>query len=369
VAVYGPARRKRTADATSLSRRVVVVADNHISGGRRRGRSCRSHGEATGQVLELLAYLESASVAVVVFSIAVTCWLVAVATLFSWMSGFVLTALLTTRIHRKCLCRSHRQECMSRESGRFTSDRRDPGQSVWRGQEDWESGVSDGVSVVGGDLVYESAIHPIYGSDFYFFDDWGDGGLETRDSTSEVSYNGATGQYRPSWTTDAGSPNVVDGALEINSGDGVLCDVDLNLNEEVTWLWKNVDPRRGGTGNSDESSLQLWSESTSRLSGYPSETLYPGYLLEIRRRASADELRLSKILADQSVERLVFKASVSWPKDIQVKRSVSGEWRVWLGDHLVGSAVDTELDSPQYIGFGGRSAQNIGLRIEEFVVF
>lgn len=242
---------------------------------------------------------------------------------------------------------------MSEKTGRFVSDKRDPGGCLWSGRDDWESGDVSDIAIEEDRLVFRDILHSQYGNDFYLYDDWMDGSLKTRDGSSETEYNGVTGIYRPTWTVDSGSPSVTDDKLKINSGDGVVCKLNLDLTEEITWIWKQVDPRSGGAGNSDESSLQLWSESETRLTGYPSETLYPGYLLEIRRQASADEIRLSKVRADQSVERLIYKPSVSWPADVQVKRSPAGEWRLWLDDSLIGSAVDTELNSPRYIGFGG----------------
>lgn len=258
---------------------------------------------------------------------------------------------------------------MSEKTGQFTSDKRGPGGCVWSDRDDWEAGDVSEVAIEEGMLVFRNVLHSQYGDGFYLYDDWMDGGLKTRDGSVETKHNGVTGFYRPTWIVDLGSPSVTDGELKINSGDGVVCELNLDLTEEITWIWKQVDPRSGGTGNSDESSLQVWSESKTRLTGYPSEALYPGYILEIRRQASADEIRLSKVRGDQSVERLIYKQSVSWPADVQVKRSPDGKWRLWLDDDLVGSAVDTELNSPRYIGFGGRSSMTIGLMVSEFVVF
>jgi hypothetical protein len=197
-----------------------------------------------------------------------------------------------------------------------------------------------------GDKVFGGAIPD---SDVYLQDDWGDNKLTNRDESGTTTHNGVEGVYRPEWSVISGKsqPTVNNGQLTITGGDGIYADINLNLNETISWEWTNVDLSDGGTSSNEHSVMHCWSEQL------PDETngmLHEAYFVWVTNN---DSCNLSKRDSSGNFKTVVSASPQSGTIDVMVTRSPSGDWELFFNGVSQGAGNDTEFTDPKYTAFIG----------------
>ena len=183
----------------------------------------------------------------------------------------------------------------------------------------------------------------------YLQDDWGDNKLQDRDGSDTTTYNGVEGVYRPEWTLDEGSPEVADERLTLDGdGEAVVTEINLNLDESITWEFSNVSLNTDGA-----LALQLFSEDDTF---FDLDTTAPrmddGYMVEFSM--SNDRIRLTKNSGggtDAMIESGV-SPSAEEEFDIIVTRSSDGEFELIVDGDSKGTDTDTDFIDPSHTGFG-----------------
>ena len=193
-------------------------------------------------------------------------------------------------------------------------------------------------------LVDGEEIGVIPDSDIYLQDDWGDPNLQDRDDSGTTTHNGVEGVYRPEWTTDDGSPVADDERLKMSGDDALRADMNLNLDEKITWEFTNIQ-------NIDDSAdtatvnLGVWSESTSTTRSFPR-----GYEDSIFVRLSDGGIRLRAVEGDDDPTDIVGEVSQpSEPFDVTVERDSDAEFVLLVNGSEQGSGSFDGLTDPQYM--------------------
>ena len=205
-------------------------------------------------------------------------------------------------------------------------------------------------------------IDAIPDSDIYLQDDWGDNKLTDREGSGTTTHNDEEGVYRPEWTLEIGSPTAEDERLKLDRNQLLFTEINLNLDETVTWEFVGVHIPDEWAG------LGLFAETNNvgDMSNFREHNLQSGYHL-ILNEASSESVRLLKM--NGSATELIESGSHSGIVNIEVTRSPSGEWSLNVDGSNEGSTTDTDHDNPQYIGFSQRddSVSN-PLELDEFKV-
>ena len=186
--------------------------------------------------------------------------------------------------------------------------------------------------------------------DAYLYDDWGDNKLQDRDDNETTTYNGVTGFYRPEWTVIDGSsePSVDNEMLTIAGGDGIFHELNLNLDETITWELANVDLSDGGSTGSDNSWFYLWSE---QVDNETFDRLEDSYYLDF---VTDERVRMEYIDDAGNVDSLIEDSDPPAVGDYTVTRSSDGTWELLVDGDSKGTTQDTKSENPQFTGFQGR---------------
>ena len=217
---------------------------------------------------------------------------------------------------------------------------------------EWRS-ISDG-----------SIISDIPDPDVYLQDDWGDNKLTDRDNSGTTTHNGEEGVYRPEWAVDSDVVSVTNESLHAEEGGQVRTEINLNLDETITWKWNDVDI--SNAGSSANHSLQVWSEATDW--DFFTNGMTPGYIIEYSTSDSG-RVRLWESDGTDS-NQLTEEIGVGTNIDIEVKRDSDGGWEVSVDGGEPETATDTTYSDPRYIGFGSRDQGNSeDIRVDEVKVF
>ena len=214
-------------------------------------------------------------------------------------------------------------------------------------------------------LVDGEEIGAIPDSDIYLQDDWGDNKLTDREDSGTTTHNDVEGVYRPEWIVDSDDVGVTNESLHAEEGGEVRTEINLNLDETITWEWTNVDI--SNAGSSANHGLQLWAEGTDWTAFPPG--MYPGYVVEFST-SDGGRVRLHKVDDSGSGENLTEETGVGDTIDIEVTRESDGSWSISVDGGDPQTATDTTHDSPEHIGFKARNQGNSeNIRVGEIKVF
>jgi len=114
-------------------------------------------------------------------------------------------------------------------------------------------------------------------SEIYLQDDFGDNKLQNRDDSDTTTYNGVEGVYRPEYIIQSGNPQAANEQLELVDRASLYSDINLALDEVITWEFKGVDVTESSNSN-NIFGIGLWSDGTTVDAGRPLD----GYYVEIR---------------------------------------------------------------------------------------
>jgi len=231
---------------------------------------------------------------------------------------------------------------------------------------DISSATIDGENVSEITIDGQTVFTAIPDSDVYLHDDFEDGKLTNRDGGGITTYNGVEGVYRPEWTIDNGAPSVVDGELDYEQGDSAFAEINLNLNETITWELSNVEAI---TSLDQLAYFGLFYENNPvRSTSDIPPTLYPGYWISMRENGNI--FRLGRVDSNGDRTTIIDTTSGSTINTLTITRSPSGFWEVFENGTSIGTATDTTYTNAQYIDFAGRSGGSDNrLIVDEIKVF
>ena len=222
------------------------------------------------------------------------------------------------------------------------------------------NGESAGDVTVNGDSVFSA----IPDSDVYLHDDWGDDRLTDREDSGTTTHNGEEGVYRPEWTLDSGDPTASNDMLVIQDGDAIYTDINLNLDETITWEY-TIDLSESGTSSADEFGLTLWSETNNRVAS--DRFLDKSWIVGIRREQGGDSIRF-RTYDDGFGSTLITGDHDTDVFDLDVIREPDGDWELFVNDSSIGSTNDTTTFDVEYIGFGGSDDSDVNGKTDEIKV-
>ena len=192
-------------------------------------------------------------------------------------------------------------------------------------------------------------------SDIYLQDDWGDNKLTDREDSATTTYNGVEGVYRPEWTIRDNEPTVDNEELQMTGGDGIFADINLNLDETITWTWDVFVPDIGG-GFGDSIRTHLWAEQTENDTN---GRLFESYFVDIR---NGERWELAKIDSNGENTVLVFGTSNTGESTVEVTRSPSGEYNFIIDGTSQGTETDTDFTDPQVTAIIGNDGSEADFR-------
>ena len=205
-------------------------------------------------------------------------------------------------------------------------------------------------------------------SEVYLQDDWGDNRLTDREDSGTTTYNGVEGVYRPEWglaNAFSNLPTVSNERLQLTDDDeGIVTEINLNLDETVTWQFTGIDVSNSGTSGGDTAHFGLWAEQQdSQTSGRLNES----YSVSVR---NGDTVRLEKMDADGNFDDFIIGSSISGSDNsVTVSRTPSGEWELFVDGSSDGTATDTEFLDPVFAYFSGREGdRDIDITLDEVKV-
>ena len=207
-------------------------------------------------------------------------------------------------------------------------------------------------------LVWLGDLAAIPDPDVYLHDDWGDNKLQDREDSGTTTHNGVEGVYRPEWTIEENEPTVTDETLQIESGDAITTEVNLNLDETIVWELPDFD--YGKSGGSDNITVGVMLDGvTINMDDF--RVFRSGY--QFTGRENDDRVRFA---VDDNI--LFDETGFPAPADIRIERSPNGEWSMFHNDNLVNSVTDTTYESGSHVGFAVANDQNAEADVSEIKV-
>jgi len=213
---------------------------------------------------------------------------------------------------------------------------------------------------VDGDTVFSAFSGP--DDQIYLHDDYNDNKLSSRDNSDTVTYKGVTGVYRPEWTTfdSLNLPSVSGGAVNMTGGDGIVADINLNLNETITWRWE-IDMTNNVGGS--RTGLHLFTEQKSVSAS--DHAVQEGYDVFVRDSGSVGLERTESSGISRS--GLITKSGgLTSTHTIEVTRTSAGTFELFIDSVSEGTATDTTYTNPQFMPFKSISSANV--KIDEVKV-
>ena len=199
--------------------------------------------------------------------------------------------------------------------------------------------------------------------DVYLQDDWGDGKFQNRDDSGTTTYNGVEGVYRPEWDELAGSVEVIDNDLVITgSDDAVVADINLALDETITWTW-DVDFSDNGGAGTDLSQLHLWTQDSANKT---TTGFHESYVLRCRTGVSDEDIIFNKTDSSGGSIEIGRGGNLSTKHEIKATRQPNGDLEIFIDGTSIITVNDTGLSNPVEIGFTSRD--NSQVIVEEMKV-
>ena len=209
-------------------------------------------------------------------------------------------------------------------------------------------------------------------SEIYLQDDWGDNRLTNREDSDTTTHNGVEGIYRPEWTVDAGDVEAQNEQLEVRDQGILRADINLNLDETVTWEFSGVSEETVIDDDGDLVQLGLFSESDEFTANNRVRFYNDSYLISIDENANHTELL--KYDGNERTEIITGSYQGSGSDDVyKVTRTSSGNWELFVNGNSIGTGEDTTYTEPQYTGFAVRQRGGTSnwpeLDVDEYKVF
>ena len=220
-------------------------------------------------------------------------------------------------------------------------------------------------------LVDGEEISDIPDSDIYLQDDWGDNKLQDRDDSGTTTHNGVEGVYRPEWTALNGDSNlslasVSNETLTVQSDEGLFADINLNLDETITWEWSNVDPSAGDAGGADNNWLGLFADDLDAVDAY----VEGSYAIRVRNDEAAELIHISdKSSSDGWTTIVGGSESISGEVDITVTRDPDGSWQLFVDGSSQGTGTDTQSTDPSHLPIWCQPDRDAVIDVDEIKVF
>ena len=216
-------------------------------------------------------------------------------------------------------------------------------------------------------LVDGAEIRAIPDAEVYLHDDWGDNKLQDRDDSGTTTHNGVEGVYRPEWGQVDGRdlPSVDDEKLVKQSEEALQTDVNINLDETVTWEFNGVDLTDAGE-DGDNSRVAYWHLFSETLD-LSADDLKQSYLIRI----SGDiNVELEEVDSNGDTTAIITGKELDTEiYDLKVERSPSGEWEIFVDDESQGTATDTSHTDPQYVAITNQGGEFGTQRYDELKIF
>ena len=197
---------------------------------------------------------------------------------------------------------------------------------------------------------------PIPDSEVYLHDDWGDNNLRNRSDSGTRTYNGVEGIYRPEWYTVSGmsDPSVSDETLTVKTEGGVYTDLNLDLNETITWEY-DYDASRPSDYR-DTLCVHMFAETNNytfsndeRKQGFERS-----YVFNIHDGNSTSG-RFLKIEDGGGYTNVIDAGDPPETGTITITREPNGTWEVFYNGVSEGSAKDTDYTNVNYTGICGNT--------------
>lgn len=155
---------------------------------------------------------------------------------------------------------------------------------------------------------------------------------------------------RPDYTIDSGSPSISDESLVIVGGsDNVHTPLDIDLDSSGGWNWEFEVDWVSGSGNTDNVTLNLASQTTNVLD----QSYDDSYSFWLR---DDENIILARTEDGDDAEPLIETGeSASDHDNVRVERDENGNWEVFLDGTSFGTATDTSMTDMAHFGFAGRS--------------
>ena len=204
-------------------------------------------------------------------------------------------------------------------------------------------------------------------SDVYLHDDWGDNKLQDREDSGTTTHNGVEGVYRPEWdqVNSDDLPSASNEELVVERDEYMITDVNINLNEAVTWEFNNVD-----VSNVDGRTfvITLFAEDDTVITGdtFDAGAAHEGYAIlfrpefETQRLREVDENGNTTDLITWDIDTETFNATVT--------RTSSGEFEVIIDGDSQGTETDTTHETANYVSAGVRDADDPMVTLNELKI-
>jgi len=170
----------------------------------------------------------------------------------------------------------------------------------------------------------------------YLQDDWEDNKLQDRDGQDTTTHNGVEGVYRPEWNV-SGDAEANNDELIVTGGDEVETEISLNLDETITWEFKDLSLE------GDRFFIPLFSE-TAQTSSNRVENGYSFRLISGNTGIVSHD-------SDGSTDGIVTSDLPDELDDVEITRQPNGEWELIIEGTSEGTGTDTEHDNPQHAVF------------------
>ena len=186
--------------------------------------------------------------------------------------------------------------------------------------------------------------------DVYLQDDWGDNKLQDRDDSGTTTYNGVEGVYRPEYDipTELEKPTAQNEQLEISADEGVVCPININLDEKLRCEFEIDLSDAGGSGDVNRNTWFTVFAETNEIASDPKRIL-KSYTVSI---PGDTVVTLERIDEDGSTVDLVdgSEDTNDGENTVVVERSENSEWELILNDSSQGTATDDTYKNPEYSG-------------------
>jgi len=239
---------------------------------------------------------------------------------------------------------------------------------------DDDEGQVFGVEVVIGtrtETTLDVEVIDIPDHEVYLHDDWEDNRLTDREDSGTTTYNGVEGVYRPEWTALNGDsnlslPSVSDEILTVQSDEGMFADLNLNLDETVTWEWSNVDPSSGASGDFNNNYLGLFADDIDAVDVYVKDS----YAIRVQNGEAAELLHLSDKDSSDGWSTVVSgSTTITGAVDITVTRDSDGNWELFVNGSSEGTGQDTQSTDPSYLPIWCHVTQDAVVDVDELKIF
>lgn len=199
----------------------------------------------------------------------------------------------------------------------------------------------------------------------YLQDDWGDNKLQNRDGSGTTTYNGVEGVYRPEWTIDWGTPEAANQRLQMDQGELIYTEINLDLSQTITWSWTDLDLSNQNGSSNAQFEMGCFAQTATR----NRFTLDECYAVQIDRNAGYIDLRRHGV--DDDFGSTIISGSHpggTAGNSITVTRASNGDWELLVNSASQGTTNDTTYTTVSNTHFGYRDGSTGTISLNEIKV-